>query len=353
MNPTNKIYKVILFAIALYANHSAAETLESKLKEIVSSGKTPSIVLGVYHKGETKFYTYGVANIEKKTPVSSKTQYEIGSITKVFTTTLLSLLVEEGKVSLSDTIDKHLPSGINTPSFNGTKIKLIDLATRTSGLPSLPSNFNVDNEPPFGEYSTQSLYDYLNSYQLTRSPGEKTEYSNVGIGLLGLILSQSTHKPYSELLNTYIYTPIKLKNTFILSKDLLKKPNLATGYEDGKVADYWTWTEDSVLAPAGGLVSSGEDLLHFLSSQFDNKQPLSWRNAVMKARVSMKQKEDGSGSLGLGWNISQEGIVWHTGSVPGFFAVVAFDPKSERAVVALTNSYFNLKDVAFQALIQN
>lgn len=349
----NNKLKLVIFATALYANHSRAEILEEKLKEVVSSGKAPSIVFGVYSKNETKFYSFGLANVEKNIPASPKTQYAIGSVTKTFTTTLLSLLAEDGKVALSDPIEKYLPASINTPSFNGAKITLLDLATRTSGLPNLPSNFDTANEPPFGDYSTKSLYEYLNTYQLTRSPGEKIEYSNVGMGLLGLVLSQSAQKPYQKLLNTYINAPLKLKSTYILSEDLIKKSNLARGYENGKATVYWTWTTDSALAPAGGIVSSAEDLMRYSISQFDSKQPIHWKAATGKARTPLKQKEDGSGSVGLGWNISADGTVWHTGSVPGFFAIVAFDPKSEKAVVGLTNSYFNLKDLAFDALKQN
>jgi len=140
-------------------------------------------------------------------PVNENTLFDIGSITKTFTTLLLADMVERGIVNLTDPIEKYLPASVKVPEFNGTKITLEDLATHTSGLPDWPSNIwlnnNVGDINP--NYNANQLYQALSNTKLTREPGSQVQYSSFGIGLLGHILSlKSGGIPYEQLVKDRI-----------------------------------------------------------------------------------------------------------------------------------------------------
>ncbi len=122
--------------------------------------------------------------------ISEDTIFEIGSITKIFTTLILMDMVANGEVVLDEPVETYLPS-VKIPELNGKKITLRHLATHYSGLPSLPDNFNPKNPMnPYEDFTSEDLYHFLNHYNLKRAPGEQFEYSNVGLGLLGHILGK-------------------------------------------------------------------------------------------------------------------------------------------------------------------
>src|SRR4029078_9399783 len=142
---------------------------------------------------------YGTSDVPGL-PLDANTVFEIGSLTKTFTATILADMVLRGEVALDDPAQKYLPASVKVPSRNGRQITLLDLATHTSGLPKIPANLKqTDPQNPYASYSVQDLYDYLTSYTLTRDPGARFEYSNTGVGLLGHILSLKANKSYEDL----------------------------------------------------------------------------------------------------------------------------------------------------------
>jgi len=144
------------------------------------------------------------------------TIFEIGSISKVFTALLLADLVERGELSLNDPISKFLPTSVKAPHWNGKEITLVDLATHTSGLPRLPDNLNPqDIENPYADYSVQQLYEFLSRYQLTRDIGTQYEYSNLGFGLLGQLLSLKSGMNYETLVTTRIAQPLQMQRALL------------------------------------------------------------------------------------------------------------------------------------------
>src|SRR5271163_2425041 len=111
-------------------------------------------------------------------------------MTKVFTSLALMDMVQKGEVAVTDPVSKYLPARVKVPERNGKKITLQDLSTQSSGLPRMPSNFHPkDDLNPYADYSVEQLYQFLSGYQLKRDIGEKYEYSNLGVGLLGHVLS--------------------------------------------------------------------------------------------------------------------------------------------------------------------
>ena len=178
---------LIFLAVQASAQAPADSTLppDSEIRQILAGrvGRENlgfGIVVGVVDAKGRRVVAYGSLAKDDERSLDGDTVYEIGSMTKVFTSLALMDMVQRGEVALTDPISKYLPASVKVPERNNRKIALQDLSTQSSGLPRMPSNFNPKNElNPFADYSVQHLYEFLSGYQLTRDIGEKYEYSNV------------------------------------------------------------------------------------------------------------------------------------------------------------------------------
>src|SRR5690606_16667116 len=144
------------------------------------------------------------------------TLYEIGSLTKVFTASLLADLVVKEMIGLDDSIVGYLPDSVSAnPALQGITFKT--LANHTSGLPRMADNWNrvpgFDERDPYAAYDQKALFGFLKNYQASREPGEEYEYSNLGYGLLGELIAVISQKPYTQLLEETILVPLQLSNT--------------------------------------------------------------------------------------------------------------------------------------------
>ena len=125
-------------------------------------------------------------------------------------------MAQRGEVSLDDPAQKYLPPGITMPSRDGKQFTLLQLATHMSGLPDVPTNMPTASPyNPYADYSSKLLYDFLSSYPLPRDPRAQWEYSNLGAGLLGDLLSRRAGADYETLVHQRITGPLGMNNTMI------------------------------------------------------------------------------------------------------------------------------------------
>jgi len=299
------------------------------------------IVVGVIDPSGRRVVSYGNLARNEKRPVDGDTVFEIGSTTKVFTSLLLTDAVRRSEVALTDPVSKFLPAGVKVPERGGRKITLQDLATHTSGLPRLPSNMTPrDLANPYADYTVQHLHDFLSSYKLPRDIGAQFEYSNLGAGLLGHVLSRRAGMSYEALVRTRITEPLGMSSTAITLSESLKR-RLATGHDaSGGPVSSW---DLPTLAGAGALRSTVNDLLKFLAAQLGpSKTPLA---PAMAAQLAVRQPTGIPGlEIALGWHIlvgqGQE-IVWHNGGTGGYRSFIGFDAKRKAGVVVLSNTFTN------------
>lgn len=325
-----------------------AQSIEALLRERVDAGETPGIVAAVYRDGKTSYHVYGLADVAGKKPVDSKTLFEIGSITKTFTTIAVAQLAEEGKISLNDPVQKFLPSTVTIPTRGDKAITFLDLATAHSGLPRMPDNFKPgDNDNPYIDYTVDNLFAFLNGYKLTRDIGMSYEYSNLGMGLLGVIVGRIDEKPYAQSVSKRILSPLKMKSTFLNTPDR-KDKNSAVGYSGQEPVKSWTWTDQSCMQSAGGLLSNAEDMMKYLLANM-NPDNSTLGRAMAASHQSRSEAGRSSIKIGLGWHIRNK-IVWHNGGTGGFRSFAGFDPEKKMAVVVLTNSSTGADDVGFHIL---
>jgi CubicO group peptidase (beta-lactamase class C family) len=182
--------------------------------QIVNKSKA-AIVIGFVDPNGTKIFSFGNMSTAHNIPVNQNTFFNIGSITKTFTTLLLADMVKQGIVNLNDPVEKFLPPSVKVPQLNGKKI---DLADHTSGLPEWPSNDWINNT--VGDinpnYNATQLYQALSDIKLTREPGAQVQYSSFGIGLLGHVLSlKSGGIPYEQLVKDRILDVLGMNDTKI------------------------------------------------------------------------------------------------------------------------------------------
>lgn len=314
-------------------------------ERVEKSKRSVGIVVGLVSSKGSRIISYGKPAQDSRAVLDGDTVFELGSITKVFTSLILADMVERGEVSLSDPISKYLPGTVKTPTRNGREITLLDLATHTSGLPRLPGNMNPkDPDNPYADYTVAQMYEFLSGYTLTRDIGEKYEYSNFGAGLLGHILSLKAGTDYETLVVKRICKPLGMESTRETLTPQMRA-RLATGHDrGGKAVSNW---DIPTLAGAGALRSTANDMLKFLAANLG----LTKSNLLpAMQRAHAVQRETGVADLkvGLAWHVlSKFGteIVWHNGGTGGYHTFMGFDKKKGLGVVVLSNSTNDIDDI--------
>jgi CubicO group peptidase (beta-lactamase class C family) len=312
------------------------DEIRRRLDERLARGGGVGVVVGLLEADGTRRYVVAGSS-GNGAPLDEHALFEIGSITKPFTATLLADMAARGEVSLDDPVAKHLPAGTRVPARGGKAITLATLATHTSGLPRLPTNFRpADPKDPFADYGVARLYEFLASYDLTRDPGETWLYSNVGYGLLGHALERRAGTTYAKLLAERLLVPLGMKETSVGLDPSLQKRAVQGFDEAFAPAPMW---DLGPLPGAGAIRSTAADMLAFaaanLSAEGDRL------HAAMKAahapRVPMKDDQ----RVGLAWMVARpksRTITWHWGGTGGFRSYLGLDLEARRAVVLLTNS---------------
>ena len=349
--------KILLCLLVLAAPRFAAaqqlisdSALRAIVQERVATKRTMGIVVAVMEKGKpARIQTAGVSGFAG-VPLDGNTVFEIGSITKAFTGALLADMVARGEVKLEDPVATYLPKSVRVPSRNGKQITLLDLATQSSGLPRLPSNLKpADFTNPYADYSVTQLYEFLSGYTLPRDPGEKYEYSNLGVGLLGHALALRAGKSYEQILRERILDPLGMSDTRIALTPSMKQ-RMAQGFDaEGTPTRSW---DLPTLAGAGALKSTANDMLKFLAANLDSTTTAVGR-ALASAKLPRHDADRPGNSIGLGWHIVDvygTTATWHNGGTGGFRTFIGMDDARHRGVIVLTNSTNTPDDIGFHVL---
>jgi CubicO group peptidase (beta-lactamase class C family) len=295
------------------------------------------IVVGVIGPAGRRIVAHGPRAKVDSAPVGGDTVFEIGSMTKVFTALLLADAVQRGEVSLSDPVAKYLPATVKVPE-RGRAITLQDLATHTSGLPRLPTNFEPkDMSNPYADYSVEQMYAFLSGYSLPRDVGASYEYSNFGAGLLGHVLARRAGTDYETLVRARITGPLGMKDTSIALTPGMRT-RLAAGH--GPALEPVANWDLPTLAGAGALRSTANDMLTFLAAAMG--QTTSPLERAFAATVAVRRPTSSPDmDIALGWHILKaQGteIIWHNGGTAGYRTWMGYEPRSRTGVVVLTNA---------------
>ncbi|MFE7190994.1 serine hydrolase domain-containing protein [Kitasatospora sp. NPDC057541] len=291
-------------------------------------------------------------------PCTPDTVFELGSITKTFTALLLAELAAGGELALDDPVERHLPADWRPADVrHGGPIRLLHLATHTSGLPRLPPGLMTSavaawNSNPYAAYGDRRLRVGLARTTVRHRPGERFGYSNFGVGLLGRLLTEAGRGAgYAELLADRICRPLGLWAT-TCSPD---SPHRAIGHRHGRPLPPWRIPG---LPGAGAVRASGADLLRYLRAHL---RPGEGGPAgagalgqalreVQRPRLRLPRSGD---QLCLVWNLRRtpdgRDLFFHSGGTRGCTTLIAFCPQTATAVAALCNAGPSRRDNFAQA----
>lgn len=263
--------------------------------------------------------------------------FEIGSITKVFTSTLLAHAMIEQKARLDDPVAGFYTFDFHEAEKDGKVITLQSLANHTSGLPRLPSNMMFDavmnSDNPYKDYDQGKLEDYLkNDLTLNAVPGETYAYSNLGAGLLGNALEQAFQTSYERLLQAKVFQPLGMEHSTTYREDV--QDRLVGGLDpEGKPTPNW---DLNALKAAGAILSSVADLSQFAKANF-HRDSLGVYELLQQKTFTVNDNM----ALALGWHIltTRDGYTWHwhNGGTGGYSSSMALDLERQHAVIVLSN----------------
>jgi serine-type D-Ala-D-Ala carboxypeptidase/endopeptidase len=312
-----------------------SDEIQRVLDAYVSKAPGVVVIAGVMEHGNVHVYTAG--RPPKGAPtLNETTEFQIGSVTKTFTATLLAQMTEHGDARLEDPLQTYVPPSVRIPTYRGQSISLASLAEQNSGLPRLPANLALtDAADPYSGYTEQQLYAAVASQKLTGAPGAQYEYSNFGIALLGNALAYHAHAAFAELLASRVLTPLGMNDTvFSLSGD--QQSRLMPGLTS-KLAPAPPW-HLGPFDPAGGLYSTMRDMLLYLQANVDAP------NGPLGTAMASAQEPRGPSDMGeivkigLAWTVNTSNYnTWHNGETGGYHAFIGFNRLERDGVVLLTN----------------
>ncbi|MEU4584185.1 serine hydrolase domain-containing protein [Kitasatospora aureofaciens] len=277
------------------------------------------------------------------------TLFDIGSVTKVFTSLVLARLALDGAVGLDEPLAEVLHGPAAVPVRNGRPITLRHLATHTSGLPRLPRGMALrallrPNQPdPYAHCTTERILSGLARTRLHSAPGRSFRYSNLGAGLLGMALAHRAGTGYDELVAREVCAPLGLADT-CLRPGTEQSERLARGHAPGgRPVPSW---DLAALPGMGGLRSTAADLAVLLRAQLaaEREPDAPLAPAILLTRET-RHRVNPFAWAHLGWLghrlHAQQGRhlqLWHNGGTGGFSSFVAFDPEKQVGVVVLANT---------------
>jgi len=298
---------------------------------------TPGFIIGIVDGENSIVLAFGKREITSQDTISVDDLFELGSITKVFTASLLAEMDEQGKLSINDKFDTLLPEIYRNPGMADFTIQ--DLLTHQSGLPRYPV-FAGDLASPLEALPSYTLEDLLVLYaHFKPEPQSRILYSNVGFALIEPILYHQTGMRYGELLEDFLLDKNGMTSTTLESENVTA-PGYNLAVEEVSPVDF------AVFNASGGLKSNMADMLRFVRYALHDSPDILWLHygAGLGKHLGM----------GLGWHIVHQGtfapIYMHTGRSLGHTAFIGLVPNTSTGVVILANSANGVDDLGLEIL---
>ena len=321
-------YLLLLVSFCTYGQ-TVAEKLDAYFIAAENAGTFNGSVLVVEKDRVLIKKGYGYQDVESKALADAQSIYQIGSITKQFTSAIILKLAEQGKLKLEDKLSKYFPK-----FSHADKITLENLLTHTSGL----YNHLKDTAMKDRTINRDLFFVSMSDKPLDFEPGTRFSYSNTGYMVLGYIIEKVTGKPYSQVVRETILTPLKMNDTGLDFKNL-KNSHKTVGYNfiaDGRGSKA-VLADSTTTFSAGAIYSTLDDL---------DKWNRALETEKIVKRASLKNAfTPRLARYGLGWRmdtIASQPTIGHTGLVPGFKSYNILLPETKTRIILLSNtSSFN------------
>ncbi len=351
----NKSVIIILILFSILINFlscnenpptSPVKTLEEEIDNIAQDYLKVGMTIGVIDKNQDKLiFSYGSKTLSANEKPDENTVFDIGSMTKTFTATLLTDLYLNNSFT-DDTVDHYLPENVKLPTLNGSPIRIVHLATHSSGLPRSPHSDgqtypqipNFDPENPYKNYTAEHVYDYLTNHcNLIFEPGTFWEYSNTGYGLLGHLVGLVNNSTYKEELQNNLFSKLNMnRSSLFLTNEQLT--NYSLGYNT-ELKNVPYFLANDIFQGTGFIKSTLNDLFKYLEAN------MSLTETTLKNAMDLThqpQLHQGSmGEQGLAWFIftldDGQTIIYSGGDTQGHSSYIGFNKLLSTGVIILSN----------------
>lgn len=275
-------------------------------------------------------------------PVTARSRFRVGSVTKTFVATVIMQLVDEGRVRLDDPVSRHLPR------TRWRDVTLRQLLTHTSGIPDYARATGLDDaliERPGHRWRTADVLRLVADRERDFPPGTGYGYSNTGYVLLGQIIEAVTGQAWEQALRRRVIDPLDLRDTFIAGEERARPGTVSGWYDtsgdgfDDRVNGPWPALE-TTEGPAGALVSTAPDLARFARALYEGNLVSPTSRRAMTAPQPFHPPHS---NYGLGVELNRPDYretVWgHGGALPGYRATMWYAPRDGRVIVVLANAW--------------
>ncbi|CAI0785379.1 MULTISPECIES: class C beta-lactamase [Serratia] len=359
MTKINRLAAALLAAMILPAGHAADKAeIDAIIQPLMQKYGVPGMAIAVSVDGKQQFYDYGVASKQTGKPITNQTLFEVGSLSKTFTATLAAYAQNEGKLSFAEPASHYLPE-LRGSAFD--RVSLLNLATHTSGLPLfVPDEVTNDAQ----------LMAYYKNWQPPHAVGSYRVYSNLGIGMLGMITAKSLNQPFAQAMEKQLLPALGMNHSYV-NVPAAQMDNYAQGYN--KKDQPVRVTPGPLDAESYGIKSNAEDLIRYLEANMQVAkvgdkwrkalaathtgyyragvftQDLMWESYAYPEKLTTLTEGNNAGMIMNGTPATaitppkqDQGAAWYnkTGSTGGFSTYAVFIPSKKIAVVMLANKWF-------------
>ncbi|MCE9620626.1 MAG: beta-lactamase family protein [Planctomycetes bacterium] len=325
----------VLLALSLHAPADLSAKIDAIAAKALAQPNVAGLSIAVARDGEVIFSKgYGKADLEFAVPTDKETMFRIGSVTKQFTAAAVMKLVEQGKLSLDDTLDKMLPD------FPATSkpITLRQILTHTSGIWSYTNDDKFMSRDASLELTPTELVAFFKDHPLDFDPGTKWNYSNSAYYLLGEIVAKAAGKPYAVFVQDELFTPLGLSRTrYESNREVIANRAQGYSFEKGKLVNDKPIGAD-VPGAAGSLLSNAEDLVRWNTALAGGKVISAKSYELMTTPTILpggKNTRYGFGLQVSEWETRQR--VSHGGGIFGFSSMLEYFPAEKLSIAVIAN----------------
>ena len=314
----------------------------ARLAELTRQERVPGAALGIWADGQEVLAAAGVLNRATGVAVTTDSLFQVGSITKPWTATMIMQLIEEGRLSLGSTVAQALPGLRLGTGDVGDRVTVAHLLTHTSGIDG-----DIFTDTGRGDDCVQRYAGLLDRAASVFSPGGAYSYSNSGYVLAGRIIEVLDGRTWDESLRERLCGPLELNQTVTLPEEAILHRAAVGHYADGGVVR--TWALPRSIGPAGLITAAPHDLLTFARFHLDGGVAPNGKRLLSETVVALMQQSQAAipgfgtaaGAVGFGWRLSRwDGrvVIGHDGDTIGQSAYLRVDPQARVTACLLTNS---------------
>jgi len=317
------------------------EQLQAFVTETLERTGVPGAAVGVLHQGQVMAAGFGVTNVDHPLPVTPETLFQIGSITKTFTGTLIMMLAEAGELDLDAPVRTYIPDFRVQDETVSRQATIRHLLTHTSGWVGDVFDDTGEGDDALARY-VANMRDTPQLAPLDRL----WSYNNAGFSIAGYVIERVTGQPYQDVLQERLLGPLGMESVYIRPTDVMTH-RFAVGHQVGEDGPQvaWPWPLPRAVWPAGGIVTSTPDLLRYARFHLENGVTADGERLLSEEGAARMQEPQvavwGDEAWGLSWALNKvDGVreVSHGGGTVGQIAMLLLIPAHDLALALLTNA---------------